>query len=274
MKHFIRLTDCSQNDMREIFEAAQDFEQNGFHNFLQGKTVVMFFPASSIRTRVSFEKGVYLAGGQVILFPTETLDKKESLEDVCGYLRNWADFVVVRHRDIRLIAEMAAHLDVPVINAMTDENHPCEITSDLYALSKMRADLTKDRYLFVGRKCNIGQTWREAAKLFSLDFVQCCPHGFEMPETPALYDIAEAMRGRDIVLTDSLPGAVLPEFQGYQVTAEQMRLANPGAVLNPCPPFYRGEEVSADVIASEFFVGYAFKKCLTEVQMAIIRHCM
>ena len=87
-------------------------------------------------------------------------------------------------------------------------------------------------------------------------------------------DIREAIIGKDIVCTDSLPADVLADFRECQVTAEIMRMANEGAILNPCPPFYRGEEVSSDVIDSDYFVGYGFKKCLLDVQQAIMIYCL
>lgn len=93
MKDLIRLTDYSVDEIREIFSIADVIDK--YKGILEGKTVVMFFPNNSIRTRVSFEKGIHLLGGQTILFPTETLDKKEELQDVIGYLNNWADLVIV-----------------------------------------------------------------------------------------------------------------------------------------------------------------------------------
>lgn len=110
------------------------------------KSLILFFPSSSIRTRVTFEKGIHLLGGQPILFPNEALDKKEDLRDVCGYLNNWADVIVVRHRNIPILEQLAKYSRVPVINAMTDVNHPCEILTDIYALSKIRKDFIKDKY--------------------------------------------------------------------------------------------------------------------------------
>ena len=89
--------------------------------------MILFFPSTSLRTRVTFENGIDLLGGQSILFPTETLDKKEKLEDVCGYLNNWADGIIVRHRNLDVVKELAQYSTIPVINAMTDWNHPCEI---------------------------------------------------------------------------------------------------------------------------------------------------
>ncbi|MGM0641267.1 MAG: peptide transporter, partial [Thermotogota bacterium] len=92
MKNTIRLTDYKKEEIFEIFKIADELKTTGkYKNFLKGKTVVMFFPNNSIRTRISFEKGVYLLGGQTILFPPETLDKKEEIKDVVGYLNNWAD---------------------------------------------------------------------------------------------------------------------------------------------------------------------------------------
>ena len=156
MKSFIRLTDYNKNDVFDIFKIADEVQQGKYNNILKGKSVVMFFPNSSIRTRVTFEKGIYLLGGQPILFPTETLDKKEDLKDVCGYLNNWADVVIVRHRDIGIIEKMAQFLSVPIINAMTDVNHPCEVLTDMYSLSKIRKDFVSDKFLFCGKKGNIG----------------------------------------------------------------------------------------------------------------------
>ena len=84
----------------------------------------------------------------------------------------------------------------------------------------------------------------------------------------------EAVRGKDIICTDSIPSELLKDFKDYQVTREVMELANKNALLNPCPPFYRGEEVSGDVIDSEYFVGYGFKKNLLAVQQAVMIYCL
>ena len=272
MKSFIRLTDFKPEELSEIFRIADTIDM--YSGCLQGKTVVMFFPASSIRTRVSFEKGIYLLGGQTILFDPQTLDKKEDIRDVCCYLNNWADAVVVRYKDIGMIERMAEALSVPVINAMTDDNHPCEMMSDLYALSKMRADFLKDEYLFVGASGNIGKAWKEAAEAFDISFAQCCPDKYRIPGVKGTDNLKADIVGKDIICTDSIPKEMLADFADYRITKELMETANEGALLNPCPPFYRGEEVSADAIDSDFFVGYEFKKSLLRVQQAILLYCM
>lgn len=274
MRHLVRLTDWTAQDVHHIFRLTDEIGAGQYGEPLKGKTVVMFFPASSIRTRVTFEKGIVQLGGQAILFPSETLDKKEEIRDVCGYLNNWADLVIVRHRDIGLLEKMAEYLTVPLINAMTDVNHPCEILSDLYALSQIRADFRKAKYLFVGRKGNIGLAWKEAADVLGISLEQCCGKGYEMDGLKTYDNIDDAVRGKDIVCTDALPQEALGAFEKCQVTEEAMMLANAGALLNPCPPFCRGEEVSAGVIDSQYFVGYAFKKHLLTVQQAILLYCL
>ena len=234
----------------------------------------MFFQNSSIRTRVTFEKGIYLLGGHSILFPTEALDKKEDLKDVCGYLNNWADMVVVRYKDINVIEKMSQYLSVPVINAMTDINHPCEVLTDMYALSKIRKNFINDKFLFCGSNGNIGLAWKEAATVMGFSLEQCCGKGYEIEGLVSYNNIYEAIIGKDIICTDSLPAAILNDFKECMVTLEAMKKANKGAVLNPCPPFYRGEEVSADVIDSDYFVGYKFKQHLLNVQQAIMVYCL
>ena len=274
MRNLVDLLSLDKKDILEIFHIADEIQEGKFCDFFRGKSIVLFFPNSSIRTRVTFEKGIYLLGGQPILFPPETLDKKEKLEDVCGYLNNWADAVIIRHRNIDVIKELVQYSAVPIINAMTDINHPCEIISDMYSLSKIRADFTKDKYLFCGRSGNIGRSWKEASVVMGFELSQCCPKGYEMEGVQVFHDIREAVKGKDIICTDSLPADIVKDFEKCQVKKEFMDMANKNAILNPCPPFYRGEEVSADVIDSDYFVGYQFKKYLLEIQQAILIYCL
>ncbi len=273
MRNLIDIQSIKKEDIFEIFYLADKIQEGKFQGFLNEKSIVLFFPNTSIRTRVTFEKGIYLLGGQSILFPTETLDKKEKLEDVCKYLNNWADAIIVRHRNMDVIREFMRHSTVPIINAMTDSNHPTEIISDLYSLSKIRLDFTKDKYLYCGKSGNIGLSWKEAANVLGFELSQCCPKGYEMEGVRAFREIKEAVKGKDIICTDSLPADILGDFEHYQITKNIMDMANENAIFNPCPPFYRGEEVSEDVIDSNYFVGHHFKKHLLEVQQAIMIYC-
>ena len=270
-KSLVFIDDFSKEEIYEIFKLADEFADDVSQvNPLEGKTVVLFFPESSLRTRVTFEKGIQELGGKTILFPPEALDKKEKIQDVIGYLENWVDAAIVRHSDIRIVKSMAEHARIPVINAMTSENHPCEIITDLCALSKIHKDIEKKKFLFVGAKGNIGNTWKAASELMGFELEQCCPVGYEIDNINFHTNIDEAVIGKDIICTDSIPNKAKEEFKNYQITLLHMQKANQGATLNPCPPFFRGEEVSEDVINSDYFVGYGFKKCLITVQQAIL----
>ena len=273
MKHLIRLGDLTLQDAREIFRLADEFAAGKHRECLRGRTVALFFPESSIRTRVTYERGIYLMGGQSVLFPPSALDKKEDVGDVVAYLSNWVSSIVVRHKNIALLDKMAQNEKIPVINAMTDVNHPCEMLSDVYALSKKFPDVSKLKILFVGARGNIALAWKEAAALFGFELTQSCPPKYAMEGVRNIPDLMQAAMGKDVICTDSLSADKLPDFRNYQITPEVMRNAK---LLNPCPPFYRGEEVSAEVVrdGSFGFVGYDFKSCLLEVQQAVLYYSM
>lgn len=274
MKSLVRLRDYSRDDVQMIFHIADELQIGKYKDFLKDKTIIIFFPDSSIRTRITFEKGVYLLGGQTILFQPSVLDKKEKIEDVIGYLNNWTDGLIIRYKDISVIDEITRYADFPVINAMTDINHPCEMLADMYGLSKIRKDFTKENYLFVGANRNIGLAWKEAAELMEFSLTQSSPSKYKIPGVNHIIDLKSAIGGKDIICTDSLGSDILKDFSEHQVTLEIMENANENAILNPCPPFYMGEEVSKDVVESKYFIGYSFKKYLLEIQQAIIIYSM
>lgn len=149
MKHFLHLNDLSKQEIMHIFELADKLKSGyGQDSLLKGKTIVLFFPESSIRTRISFEKGIKILGGNTILFPPEAFYKKEDIRDVIGYLENWVDMVIVRHKNLTLLENMAECSNIPIINAMTSLNHPCEIFTDLYSLSKKYVDYSDKEYFY------------------------------------------------------------------------------------------------------------------------------
>lgn len=266
MHHLLRLVHWTVPDLQALFHLAREYEQ-GRGPRVSG-CAALFFPPSSLRTRVSFERGAALMGLQPITLPPETLDKPEALDEVAGYLAQWADIVVARHPSIERLEEFAAANVLPVVNAMTDVNHPCEVLSDLYALSAT-SDPLRLRYLFVGADGNIARAWQEAARAFQFDLVQCCPPGLASPGAAWNGDLRDAASRADVIITDG-PGQHTEALVPYQVTAEVLRWAPEGTRLAPCPPFVRGREVSADAIASASFVGHGFKSALLPVQQAIM----
>jgi ornithine carbamoyltransferase len=277
--HLLSIKDLTIDDINEIFSLADQMQDNK-EMLLNGKTFVLFFPESSIRTRLTFEKGIKSLGGKCILFPPETLDKREALIDVAGYIENWADGIIVRHRELVKITQLAQNLDIPIINAMSSCNHPCEIISDLYSIRNMGRDYQSLTYTFVGENGNIGNTWRMAAEVLNLSLNHVSTENNRIKENDKNYtfttDLEKVLPSTDVVLTDPLSKdtRIQEYIEKYQITLKRMQQCKDNSILNPCPPFFRGEEVSEDVIQSNYFVGYGFKKSLIFIQQGIILYCL
>lgn len=280
MMHLLSLKDLTRPQIMKIFRLADKLTLQNGSKILKGKTFILFFPQTSIRTRLTFEKGIKDLGGESILFPSETLDKEEKLEDVIQYIQNWADGVIVRHSYFSKIRGLTEHSSIPIINAMSSENHPCEILSDYYSISKIRKNKRDHVYTFVGPATNICRTWADLSKILDLKFYHVCQAGYEMGMNEPNYifstNLEQILKLSDIILTDSLPEELRTNeyINQYQITLERMHLAKNQALLNPCPPFFRNEEVSEEVISSPYFVGHAFKRNLLYVQQAIVLNCL
>lgn len=278
--NLIDINQLSFSQIIEIFNLTKKLKLKNEGLPLNGKTFILFFPETSLRTRITFEKGIRDLGGECILFPPESLDRREQLIDIIKYIENCADGIVVRHADFSKIEEMAKHSIIPIINAMTSDNHPCEILADLYAISEMKANYQVLGYTFVGPAGNISRSWANIAKVMNLDFNHVCLVGNELTEHSHNYkfhtQLEEILIKSDVILTDSLPiqFRTVDYISKYQITLERMKLTRENSLLNPCPPFFRNEEVSEDVISSDYFVGHAFKKNLVYVQQAIILYCL
>ncbi|AMM20804.1 ornithine carbamoyltransferase [Frondihabitans sp. PAMC 28766] len=270
MRHLIRLDDWAPAGLEAVVALADAYARGA------GPTTngcaAMFFPPTSLRTRVSFERGAELMGLQPIVLPADTLDKPEALGDVAGYLAPWVDVLVVRHPAIRVLDGLAESGVLPVINAMTDENHPCEVLSDLYTLGQDH-EIRGLRFVFVGPDGNLSRAWAEAARAFDLDLVQCCPDELAMPGCRWSGDVRSAVRDADVILTDG-PGAHAEAMAPFTITAELLALAPAAVKLAPVPPFARGREVSAEAVAGPAFVGYGFKASLLPVQQAVMAYAL
>lgn len=266
MKHLLSLAAWTRDDLDGIFRRADEYRA-GCGTRVDG-AAALFFPPTSLRTRASFELGAAEMGLRPVAFPPEALDKDEDLTDVAGYLALWTNLLVVRHPDVTVLERLAGANALPVINAMTAVNHPCEVLSDLYALSQ-DADVFAQRFLFVGGDGNIARAWWEAAQAFGLDIRQSCPGDLRVDGMPWDGDRPSAIAAADVVITDG-PGVHADELAPYLVTAELLDAAPKGVRFNPCPPFIRGREVSAEAIEHPAFVGYGFKQHLKPVQQAVM----
>jgi ornithine carbamoyltransferase len=238
---------------------------------LAGRTAALVFHKPSLRTRVSFTVGMHELGGDAVDLTRAEVweDGRESLKDVAGVLSHMCDLIVIRTFSHATIRRLAAHATVPVINALTDFSHPCQILADLYTLRRAGRDLDSIKVAWVGDGNNVLHSWLEAAMLFGFSLRVAVPDGFE-PDA-GLYleaesraaggvqrfrDPHEAARGADVVYTDtwtSMGQEAQAEwrriaFAGYQVDDALLSLASEDVLFMHCLPAHRGEEVTDEVI--------------------------
>jgi len=244
---------------------------------LAGRTAALVFHKPSLRTRVSFTVGMHELGGDAVdLTAVEVSENgRESLADVARVLSGMCDLVVVRTFAHRIVRTLADHASIPVINALTDQSHPCQILADLYTLRRAGRDLDRMTVAWVGDGNNVLHSWLEAATIFGFGLHVAVPDGFEpngglyleaekrraamnggSPAIRRFRDPREAVAGADVVYTDtwtSMGQEAQAElrrasFSGYQVNEVLMRLAAPDAAFMHCLPAHRGEEVTDAVI--------------------------
>ena len=236
---------------------------------LDGRTAALVFHKPSLRTRVSFTVGMHELGGDAVDLGVVEVSEtgRESLEDVAHVLSGMVDVIVVRTFSHRLVQRLAQHATIPVINALTDHSHPCQILADLYTLRRAGRDLDALQITWIGDGNNVLHSWLEAATIFDFTLHIAVPDGFE-PDA-GLYleaerrgrvrrfrEPREAAAGADVVYSDtwtSMGQEAEAEwrrvaFAGYQVDEKLMTLTRPDALFMHCLPAHRGEEVSAEVI--------------------------
>jgi ornithine carbamoyltransferase len=238
---------------------------------LAGMTAALVFHKPSLRTRVSFTVGMHDLGGDAVdLSAVEVSEQgRESLSDVTRVLSSMCHLIVIRtfaHRIVRTIAE---HASVPVINALTDYSHPCQILADLYTLRRAGRDLDRIKVAWIGDGNNVLNSWLEASTIFDFDLNLAVPDGFEPDgglfleaerlargEVRRFRDPVEAVRGADVVYTDTWVSMGQEQdaawrrvsFAGYQVNDMLMSAAKPDALFMHCLPAHRGEEVTDSVL--------------------------
>ncbi len=163
---------------------------------------------------------------------------------------------------------------------MSGVNHPCEILSDVYSIRKRKKNYQSLNYVFVGPKGNILNSWINIAEILDFKFIHVADVNERIKDDSKNYTLStsidDILPETDILLTDSLPNSYKTEeyYAKYQITKKRIDLLPEDALINPCPPFYRGEEISSEIIKSNRFVGYEFKKDLLTLQKAIVKYCM
>ncbi len=240
------------------------------HPHLRGKTLAMVFQKPSLRTRITFETGMAQLGGHAIyLAPNDIgIGERESVKDVARNMSRVVDLIMIRTFTHETCVELAREASVPVINALTDLLHPCQVLADLLTLQeRFGRDLRKLRLAFVGDGFNMAHSWIEAAVLAGFELRLACPKGYEPDKSfMQMFRRAEcgilsndpitAVKDADAVYTDTWTSMGREkeaaqrrkDFKGFQVNAALMKHAATGAIVMHCLPAHRGEEITDDVI--------------------------
>ncbi len=271
MRHFLTLLDLSPEELDWVINRAIELKKihrsGEIHEPLKNKVLGMIFEKSSTRTRVSFEAGMAQLGGSAIfLSPRDTqLGRGEPIEDSARVLSRMVDVVMIRTFDHETVERFAAFSQVPVINALTDDFHPCQLLADVQAYVEHRGSIKGKTVAWIGDGNNMCHSYINAARQFGFTLNVACPEGFEPAEhlvnenadrVNVMRDPKEAVKNADLVVTDVWASMGqedeqddrLAKFQDYQVSPALLDLANDDVVFMHCLPAHRGEEVSEDLL--------------------------
>lgn len=273
--HLLALGDFSREELRSLIDRALTLkaESSGGvrHQQLAGRKICLLFEKPSTRTRVSFEAAMYGLGGQVIFMSAKEsqLGRGEPLKDTARVLSRYVDAIVVRTFGQEVVEELARYATVPVINALTDRHHPCQVLSDLMTVMEKKGQLESLKTVWLGDGNNMANSWVEAASVFGFPLTLACPDGFSpnaailekaRGRSPrpieVLPDPTVAIRGADVINVDvwaSMGQEAEQEkrlglFQSYQLNNALLAQANEGAIVLHCLPAHRGEEITEEVL--------------------------
>ena len=269
-KHFIDFDDLSSGELQGIIDHAialkKEHSQGIINNSLKGKTLAMIFDKSSTRTRVSFEAGMTQLGGHALFLSNKDiqLGRGEPIIDSAIVISSMVDAVMLRISSHEDIVTFSKYSNKPVINALSDFSHPCQILADLMTFQEHRGSIKCKKVAWIGDGNNVCQTYMQAAEIFGFELKIACPKDYEPIFLAESYQSnidycsspTDACEGANLVVTDvwASMGKELEQkqresdFKGYQVDQKMMSRADSGALFMHCLPAHRGEEVSADVI--------------------------
>ena len=266
MKHLLSIEKLATADLEQLLADSVIFKKERGHHAshpLAGQIWAMLFSKSSTRTRVSFDVGIRELGGQVIFLPTTEIQigRGEPIKDtarVLGRLVHGAVFRTYAQKDVEEFARYAA---IPTVNALTDEEHPCQILADLFTFQEKRGPIQGRIVTFIGDgACNVVNSWIFAAAKLGFELRIAAPKAFQpAPEllrraggaVVCTDDLKAAASGADLLYTDvwismgkeAESGERIQQLSGYQINADLVRLARPGALVMHCLPAYRGKEI-------------------------------
>ena len=277
-KHFLHISDYSTDQIWEILHLSKELKTK-FHNKenfkpFRDRSLAMIFAKPSARTRVSFETGFEWMGGHALfLGPNDIgIGKREAIKDISRLFSRYNDVIMARLFDHQHIIELAEYSDIPVINGLTDYNHPCQIICDILTVWEHKGSLDNLKICYMGDGNNIVHSWLQLASRLPMDFVCCGPEGFEpdldtvkMVEDSASssfqlsHDPISAVRDADVIYTDVWASMGQKEeaterekvFAPYQVNKDLINNTGKDTLFMHCLPAERGREVTDEVMESK-----------------------
>ncbi len=295
--HFIDFDDFSYDTLQSIIDTAiklkAEKKSGVINDSLKNKTLAMIFDKPSTRTRVSFEAGMIQLGGQsLFLFERDIqLGRGEPIVDSAIVISSMVDAVMLRISSHKDIIDFSKHSTKPIINALSDQSHPCQILADLMTYQEHRGSIKNKKITWIGDGCNVCQTYMQAAKIFGFELVIVTPKGYEPSQsfidkyqTNISYSTnpIEACDNADVVVTDvwtsmGMESEIkqrLKSFQGFQVNQKMMSTAKSDALFMHCLPAHRGEEVNAEVIDGQQSVVWDEAENRLHAQKALLVHLL
>lgn len=302
-RHFLHVDDLTTDELLHVLSESLRLKQMDALNDplfapLKGKAMSMIFAKPSARTRVSFETAMYKAGGHaLVLGPEVGVGTREVAKDVSRVLSGMTDMIMARlfgHSDLVELAEMAK---VPVINGLTDYNHPCQIVADALTIMECCGDgrIQNKKVVYVGDGNNIVHSWLELAARVDFQFICCCPKGYEpdmvlfervkqlgVGDVKIMHDPRDAVQGADVVYSDVWASMGQKEeieqrekdFAAFQVTDQLMKDAGSKAKFMHCLPAERGRECTDEVMEADYSVVFQQAENRMHAQLAIMLSCM
>ena len=291
--NFINFDQLSQNDLQGIIDRAislkKEHKSGIINETLKNKTLAMIFDKSSTRTRVSFEAGMTQLGGQSLFLSEKDiqLGRGEPITDSAIVISSMVDAIMLRLSSHEDIVEFSKHSSKPVINALSDESHPCQILADLMTYQEHRGSIKGKKIAWIGDGCNVCQTYMQAAAIFDFELSIATPSGYEPSDIfiekykkniSFFENPKDACRDADIIVTDvwTSMGQELEikqrekAFKGFQVDQKLMGQAKDNALFMHCLPAYRGKEVSTEVIDGKQSVVWSEAENRLHVQKSLL----
>ena len=271
IRHFLGLPDLSPDEIKQVISRAielkAEHKRGELNTVMQNKTAVLLFEKSSTRTRVSFESGINQLGGSAIFLglSDSQMSRGEPIEDTSRVFSRMVDLIVMRTSSHDRIEKMAEYASVPVINALSDFNHPCQQLADIQTFVEHRGDIAGHKVAFIGDGNNVCHSWMNAANILGFDLIIATPQGYEpdarlLDKTKSHVQLTrspkQAAEGASLIVTDTWVGMGqeeekakrIIEFSGFRVDNEMMALAREDALFMHCLPAYRGYEVTSEVL--------------------------